>query len=380
MTIQTDQLVLRSLATGIGSAVPIERRRRFERMSGTCLHLHSASSGRNWLLQTTGDQPVSFELPRTPGGRAAREGGPMKRLLLALLLAAMPRAQNLSFYLDPSSGGLPQSQLTPLPYNYSFADTSVGASTSTIIRVVNNGSTQAAMSVVYIGNASGATVPSDSFTVTGYGLGSVIAPGNYKIFTLNFTPRAQGSVNGYLQGNIAGLPVSIGTLTGVGAAPALSLSCKSSVAAQCSGSTLQPSTTAAINFGNVLTTATVSIPFTLTNNGINALNPQTLVSIATTTNNPSTPFSLSQLPATLAAGGATTLRHLLARYNPNIPHQLDCRYEYFRHPGNGRSQCTGRLEFARYYLYGFHRSAIDCAACYGAELRTGRCRHHNRCE
>lgn len=230
----------------------------------------------------------------------------MKRLLLALLLAGCLRAQNLSFYLDPSSGGLPQSQLTPLPYNYSFADTSVGASTSTIIRVVNNGSTQAAMSVVYIGNASGATVPSDSFTVTGYGLGSVIAPGNYKIFTLNFTPRAQGSVNGYLQGNIAGLPVSIGTLTGVGAAPALSLSCKSSVAAQCSGSTLQPSTTAAINFGNVLTTATVSIPFTLTNNGINALNPQTLVSIATTTNNPSTPFSLSQLPATLAAGSATT--------------------------------------------------------------------------
>lgn len=67
VTIQTDQLVLSSLATGIGSAVPIRAKNvQFERMSGTCLHLHSASSGRNWILQTTGDQPSLFELPPPP--------------------------------------------------------------------------------------------------------------------------------------------------------------------------------------------------------------------------------------------------------------------------------------------------------------------------
>ena len=230
----------------------------------------------------------------------------MKWILFALILAGSLQAQNLDFYLDPSNGGLPQSQLTPLPSTYSFADTTVGASTSTVIRVVNTGPVQVTMSIVFVGGASGSLVPSDSFTVTGYGLGSVIAPGNYKVFTLNFTPRIQGSVTGYLEGNVAGLPVSIATLTGSGAPPAITLSCNSSAATQCSGAVLQPSTTAAINFGNVLTTAAVAIPFTLTNNGTNALNPQALVAIATTTNNPSTPFLLSQLPATLAAGGATT--------------------------------------------------------------------------
>lgn len=230
----------------------------------------------------------------------------MRLLLLATLLFGSLQAQNLNFYLDPSGGALPPSQLTPLPSNYSFADTAVGSSSSTIIRIVNNGSVQATVNVVYIGSTSGSTVASSSFTATGFGLGSVIAPGNFKLFTLNFTPRSQGLATGYLQASIGGLPVSIGTLSGTGTAPNITLSCNSSVAVQCSSAVLQPSTTTAINFGNVLTTASVSIPFTLTNGGTDGLNPQTLVSIATTTNNPNTPFTLSQLPATLASGASTT--------------------------------------------------------------------------
>ncbi len=245
----------------------------------------------------------------------------MKRLLLALLLLGplglgSLRAQNLNFYLDPSNGASPASQLTPLPSSYAFADTTVGASSSTLVRVVNSGTTQVTMSVVFVGDASGSTVSADSFTVTGYGLGSVIAPGNFKLFTLNFTPRAQGTATGYLQANIAGLPVSIGTLTGLGTPPDVTLSCNSSVATQCSGALLQPSTTTPINFGNVLTTASVAIPFTLTNNGSAPLNPQTLLSITTTTNNPNTPFTLSQLPATLAAGNSMNFNITFAPGTP----------------------------------------------------------------
>ena len=191
----------------------------------------------------------------------------MKPLLLAILLVGSLRAQNVNFYLDPSNGALPVSQLTPLPSNYSFADTAVGSSSSTVVRLVNSAKTQVTVSVIYIGKDSGSTVAATGFTATGFGLGSVIAPGNFKLFTLNFTPTAQGAATGYLQANIAGFSVSIGTLEGSGTAPNMTLSCNSSVATQCSGAILQPTATTPISFGNVLTTATVAIPFTLTNSG-----------------------------------------------------------------------------------------------------------------
>lgn len=272
----------------------------------------------------------------------------MKMISVALLLLAacvVPAgAQNLNFYLDPSNGALPVGQLTPLPAQYTFADTPMGGSSSTIIRVVNSGATQVTMSVVFIGTASGSTVSSDSFTVTGYAIGSVIAPGNFKVFTLNFTPRRQATATGYLQADVGGLPYSIGTLTGVGIAPTVTLSCKSSVASQCTGVALQPSTTTPINFGNVSTVATVSIPFTLSNAGTMALNPQALVAIETTTNNPNTPFTLSTLPTTLAAGSSIAFTVTFAPGTAQtFVTNLDIGSTQFAISGSGTSSILGDI-------------------------------------
>jgi hypothetical protein len=234
----------------------------------------------------------------------------VRTLLLAALALAIgltpAGAQSLDFYLDPSNGALPVGQLTPLPSAYTFADTPVGGSSSTVLRVVNSGNTQITMSVVFVGKAAGSVVASSSFTVTGYALGSVIAPGGFKVFTVNFTPNSQSIATGYLQANVGGLPYSIGTISGLGTPPSITLSCRSTVASQCTGAALQPTSTTPINFGNVPTTSSVSIPFTLTNAGPTALNPQTLIAIETPTNNPNTPFSLSALPNTVSAGAAIT--------------------------------------------------------------------------
>jgi Abnormal spindle-like microcephaly-assoc'd, ASPM-SPD-2-Hydin len=121
---------------------------------------------------------------------------------------------------------------------------------------------------------------------------------------LNFAPTSTGAAMGYLQATINGAVVSIATLSGNGTAPQVSLSCSSSLAPQCDGSLLQPSSSTTLFFGNVLTTANSSIPFTLTNNSTTALNPQALISIATTTNNPNSAFSLSTLPSTLPPGSS----------------------------------------------------------------------------
>ncbi len=230
----------------------------------------------------------------------------MKLILLALAMAAGLGAQNLSFYLDTSNGALPPSQLTPLPANYAFPDTPVGSAAATMIRVVNNGTAAEALTFFYVGSDAGSTAVTANFNVTGYDLGTILAPGASKDFLVNFTPTAVGAATGYLQASDAGLPLSVATLSGNGTGAQLTLSCQSSAAAQCNGSTLQPSSTAAISFGNVLTTATVSIPFTLTNSGSSSVNPQSLVSVTTATNNPNTPFTLSQLPGTLAANSSVT--------------------------------------------------------------------------
>ena len=228
----------------------------------------------------------------------------MRTLLLALFFSTILGAQNVSFYVDNSNGTTPASQLPSLSPAYTFSDTPAGSATSIIVRMVNEGSTRATIGYIYVGASAGSSVATSGFTVTNQFANLTLAPGASQLFTLNFAPTSTGAATGYLQATINGAVVPIATLSGNGIASQVSLSCNSNVAPQCDGSTLQPSSSTTLFFGNVLTTATSSIPFTLTNNSTADLNPQALISIATATNNPNSAFSLSTLPSTLPPGSS----------------------------------------------------------------------------
>ena len=62
VSVQNGQLVTMP-AAGTPKTIPIRADDvSFERMSDTCVHLHAASSGRDWLLHFSGDQSWLFEL------------------------------------------------------------------------------------------------------------------------------------------------------------------------------------------------------------------------------------------------------------------------------------------------------------------------------
>ena len=234
----------------------------------------------------------------------------MKQLALAMLFCCAGSAQQLGFYIDNSNGASPVTQ--QLPSSYAFSDTPVGSASSIVIRVVNSGTVQAPLDIIYVGAASGSPAANPNFSVTGFQTSSVIAPGSFKLFTLNFTPASIGMSYGYLQASTGSGVLAIATLQGNGLTPQLTLSCQSSLATQCSGGILQPNSASIIDFGTSATTASLSIPFKLTNSSATAVNPQTLLSIATTTNNPNSAFSLSTLPATIAPGGVLNFSLIFA--------------------------------------------------------------------
>jgi len=242
----------------------------------------------------------------------------VKTLWGVLFFSAALGAQSLSFYVDKSNGATPASQLPSLSPVYAFSDTPAGAATSIVVRMINNGLTRATVGYIYVGASAGSSVAASGFTVTGQFANLTLAPGAFQLFTVNFAPISTGAAVGYLQATINGSAVGIATLSGNGLAPQVSLSCSSSVAPQCDGSVLQPSSATSLFFGNVLTTETSVIPFTLTNNGSAALNPQTLISVATTTNNPNSAFSLSTLPSTLAPNSSLPFTVTFAPGAPSL--------------------------------------------------------------
>lgn len=229
----------------------------------------------------------------------------MKLAALVLLFCAALFSQHLDaqqfvYYIDMSNGATTPTQV--LPSAYAFTDTPAGSATSITVRVVNTGTAQGQLDIMFIGAASGSATASKNFSVTGFQTSAVIAPGSFKLFTVSFTPTAIGMSYGYLQSATNGTVSSIAELQGNGLAPQLTLSCKTTLTSQCTGSTLQANSSSTLDFGPSPTTTTLSIPFKLTNNSSTAVNPQTLLSIAKATNNPNSAFSLSTLPSTLAAG------------------------------------------------------------------------------
>src|SRR5579875_1119260 len=104
----------------------------------------------------------------------------MKALLLGLLFGASIYAQSpsVNFYLDPSNGAIPTSQLTPLPDTYQFSDTPVGGSTPVVIRVANPSTTASVeVNTVFVGASANSSVATPNFTITGMDINATIAPG-----------------------------------------------------------------------------------------------------------------------------------------------------------------------------------------------------------
>lgn len=224
----------------------------------------------------------------------------MKFLLLCSLFCGSLGAQTLTFLIDNSNGALPSNQLPALPPNYTFAATPIGGVTSILIRVVNSSSTSVVLGPVVVDTAPPNPVQNPNFTVTGWTPGVTVAPQAWQLFTLNFTPSTAAPAPGYLQileNNTALLAVS--TVQGTATPRVFALTC-SGAATQCNGSSLQPDSTTPLDFGNVYTTATASMNFTLTNDSATALNTHSLVSLLTEQYN-TTPFSLdtSALPSSL---------------------------------------------------------------------------------
>ena len=232
----------------------------------------------------------------------------MKKLLLAFLLGVPVFAQSsaLSFYIDTSNGSQPVSQLQPFPSAYQFADTPVGASSSVVLRAVNSSS--ASVTVGDIGFVTGPDSSQSPAFSSNFPLDFTMAPGAAKVFTVNFSPTAQGALSATMQVSVNLTLSNVSTLTGNGTPPQIALTCTNlnapAAPQQCSGNPLQPNLQTPINFGNVPVTSSAAIQFTLINNGSSTLNPQKLVALVTSTNNPNTAFTAPSLPATLAAGSS----------------------------------------------------------------------------
>ncbi len=232
----------------------------------------------------------------------------MRTAVVALLFCASLGAQSLTYYIDNSNGSLPASQLTQISGSYQLADTPVSSNTSLVIRAVNTSAVATKINLVFVSSTAGSTASTPNFSITGLTPDSTIAPQSFKMFTINFTPAATGALTGYLEALEDSVLYSVATLTGNGTPPELALSCASTASgvSQCNGNALTPTAAIPLYFGNVLTTSTLPITFTLSNGGASSINPQSLVSLLTATNNPNNPFSLSSLPSSISPGSSGT--------------------------------------------------------------------------
>ncbi len=223
----------------------------------------------------------------------------MRTFLLALLCCAPLGAQSLSFLIDNTNGVAPSSGLPALSSPYQFPATPVGDASSITIRVVNTSAAAVIAGPISVNTAPPNPIANPNFTLTFQG--ATIAPQAWKLFTLNFAPVAQGPTTGYLQAVAGSTVINVATLQGTGTAPGVVLTCNNSIAPQCNGSSIQANSATPLNFGNVSTTATSTITFTLANDSAAALNAKSLVSLSTQVYN-TTPFALdtSTLPSTLA--------------------------------------------------------------------------------
>lgn len=239
----------------------------------------------------------------------------MKFLLIPLLVCGSLSAQILSFTVHDPANANPDSAL---PATYLLPDTPQDSASSIVVNVTNSSSATVLVAQIYVGSIAGSAVLSPDFSVTGLNQNAILAPGGGLQFTLNFRPSATGAISGYLQAAYAvqqngcvigstspgtqcqGVISAVSTLQGLATLPQLVLSYNPG-----NGSVvLQPSSSSALNFGNVSTSASVTYAFSLTNTSAGPANAPS-ISLQTPVF-ASSAFSIdtSAVPATIAAGAS----------------------------------------------------------------------------
>ena len=241
----------------------------------------------------------------------------MRVLFAALLFCVSLYSQDLAVSIHDPSGATAD---TPLSSAYQFAATPVGAATQIVLRFTNISSHPIQVAAIYVGASSGTSNSTPNFSITGAAIDKTLATGsaNFEDVTLSFTPQVTGSNAGYLQATYqiqengcdftSQTPSSqcpsntaaVSTLSGIGSAAQLVLSY-----AGASGSVIpQANSATPISFGNVSTSATSTLTFTLANQSASAITTPN-VALRTAVFG-STAFSLNTagLPSTIAGGAS----------------------------------------------------------------------------
>lgn len=239
------------------------------------------------------------------------------RLAFALvLLACCAHAQDVGI----SIANAQTSGAATFPFQ--FPDTPEGEASSVVLRL--HDATQAPMQIVsvIIGSSSGSTLANGNFTITGMIIDKTLSPStaSFEDITVSFAPIVQGAISGYItvvyelqqNGCLLGsgtagtecpaLTIDAGTLQGNATAPALVLRY-----AGPNGSTqLQPFSSTPLNFGNVSTSTTEPIVFTLTNASATTSNTPPVALLTAVYSSSAFALDTSNLPAALPAGGSGT--------------------------------------------------------------------------
>ncbi len=239
-------------------------------------------------------------------------------LLLAFCCLSLP-AQNLTFSIHDNTGASPD---TPLPAAYQFPTTPQGSATSIMIKITNSGLSPVEVALVYVGAISGSTLANPNYSVTGLDQSHILAPGGSQYFMLNFTPWTTGQLLGYLQvaytvqqGSCVldstqpatqcnGGSSAVSTLEGTGSAAQLLLTYNNGQA----NISPQPNGFSVIDFGQVSTSTSSSIVFTLANQTSSRLTTPAVSLQSEIFSSSAFALDTSSLPVTLPANGSGTFK------------------------------------------------------------------------
>jgi hypothetical protein len=242
--------------------------------------------------------------------------------LLLLSAASFPAAAQtpafpFTYYMHDTTGVNPDA---PLPAIYQFGATSVGSSSHVVIKAINTSGVAAFMGEVFVSQTVDSTVLNNNFTVSGLAAAISVPAGGSLLFAVNFSPTSTGPMTAYMQTTYqvqqngcdftstvaadqcpSGLNLSA-TLTASATEPQLVLSYNSAA-----GSTLLQPSSSPLNFGNVSTSATSSVTFTLSNQStVPITTPSITVPAPTIYSSNAYSLDVSQVPGTLAAGVSAT--------------------------------------------------------------------------
>jgi hypothetical protein len=236
-------------------------------------------------------------------------------LLFSFTATSVLSAQDLTVDVHDPSGAVAD---TTVSSPYQFPDTAVGGGSGVVMRIRDHAGFPVQIVAVVASSSTSSATANPNFSINGNSAAKILSTSNSSVddITVNFVPLSQAALTGYLQiyyqvqknncsftaTDTTACPSQVltaTTLQGNGIAPSLVLTYPGT-----SGPVLlQPNNTAPLNFGNVSTSASASITFTLTNQ--TAL-PVTTPTVALSTqqfNSSAFALNASALPASIPAGG-----------------------------------------------------------------------------